>query len=505
MQLLTLPFQRGHASPPIAEGLSKEQWVALLHTERAKWACKSLNYLDGKQHEEVVKFLSDPECGRKDWRARGFVPRYRNITAAVVEKSGTLYRDKAPTLEVWTGDTEKPDDGLTQRLSDELHKLEWVEFFSNLDRVVRLLKTALVLVQWDPAERMLVLDVLHRGNCEVVLNPATRQISSLIHRTSDDPEHTTYRIWTPDEVIDLQHQGTEVTVINVEPNTLGVVPAAVFYDTASPRSGFWVEAPQDLVSFNELLNIHLTDSERAIQWAKNPTLFTNGRFRSSGDDRMEVAEVYGSPLPRLAAATPSLTGGPGQAVLIDSTGVESLFIDYKGPNPDLKSLDEVVMGWAHAFASDWSVRMDVAGEGRASSGFQLVVEELPNIDLRRQRTKAAQAGFKRLFRVLRTVLAPVMSFPEQAELYVTFPEPVIATDPMEREQLWTERIKQGRATVIDYFVEVLELTPEEAAKKHAEIVAFNAANATSAQPQTDETEGAEPDAADQADSLTTGT
>ena len=131
MLLQTLPSQN---EPVIAEGLTATQWVRLLQTDRAKWAMKSLNYLDGLQLEELTRTLSDPGHGRKNWRSRGFIPRTRNLTKAIIEKSAQLFCDSAPSLNVWRDKAKTPDDVLTQRLMDELHKVDWVEFFNNVDQ-----------------------------------------------------------------------------------------------------------------------------------------------------------------------------------------------------------------------------------------------------------------------------------------------------------------------------------------------------------------------------------
>jgi hypothetical protein len=95
--------------------------------------------------------------------------------------------------------------------------------------------------------------------------------------------------------------------------------------------------------------------------------------------------------------------GPGSAVVLDSMGVDSPFVRYENPDIDIKPLNEVVDSWIKSFAGDWSVRIEVAGQGRAQSGFQLIVEESDNLDLRKQRQRMFESGFKRLYRVLAAV------------------------------------------------------------------------------------------------------
>lgn len=474
--LSTLPTNR--TEPPIAEGLTATQWVSLLHTDRAKWATKSLNYLDGLQLEELSKTLSDPGHGRKKWKERGFIPRTRNLTKAVIEKSAQLFSGTAPELGVWRAGSDAPDDEQTQRLMDELHKVDWVEFFNNVDQVVRLLKTAIVLVQWDSTDNVLVLDILHRGNCEVIINPATRKIQSLIQKTACDGDSTYYRVWTPLEIIDLRHQAEKgVSIVGREPNTLGLVPAVPFYDTAPPRSGFWVEAPHDLVGMNEMVNLHITDSEWSAAFAKRPTPITNMKFTldSMTADVVETTP-YESPLPRLAtSSTPEITTGPDTVIQLNSRGVDNPFFKYESPTVDFKSLDEMVMGWIHAYAADWSVRINAAGQGSATSGFQLIVEELPNLELRKKRSKQFEAALRRMYGVVSSVLNQVKGnyLDPTATLAATFEEPNLPLDQKESEEIWEMKIAGGRASVIDYLMKTEELTSDEAVERYRQITEFN--------------------------------
>ena len=467
----------GRTDPPIAEGLTAAQWVSLLQTDRAKWATKSLNYLDGLQLEELSKTLSDPGHGRKKWKERGFIPRTRNLTKAIIEKSTQLFSGQAPELSVWAEGADTPNDLMTQRLMDELHKVDYVEFFNNVDQVTRLLKTSLVLIQWDAQYQTLVLDILHRGNCEVIINPATRKIQSLIQKTAASGKDSYYRIWTPVEIIDLRQDDKEVAIINREPNTLGLVPAVPFYDTAPPRSGFWVEAPHDLVGMNEMVNLHITDSEWAAAFAKRPTPITNMKFNSDGGAQ-EVIEVqpYQSALPRLGTSSgEEVTTGPDTVIQLNSRGVDNPFFKYESPSVDFNSLDNMVMGWIQAYASDWSVRISAAGQGSATSGFQLVVEELPNLELRKKRAKQFAAGFRRFYAVMALVINQVRPnwFDSTGYLSATFAEPSLPVNQKETEEIWTMRIESGRASVIDYLMKVEELTFDEAVERYRQILAFN--------------------------------
>jgi hypothetical protein len=459
---------------PIALGFTAKQWVDFLNTDKAVDAMKALNYLDGQQEQELIKVLNDPSRGRSKWRERGLTPRFRNLTKMVVEKSGLLFKDAPPILEVYNADEVTSNPGATALLNELFSKIEFTEFAMNFDTVLRLLKTAIVLVQWDAEEKHWCLDVLHRGNCEVVIDPRTRKPVGMIHRTSDN----SYCVWTNDEVIELTQGTASLGIGSREANPYGIIPIAVFYDQSTPRTGFWVEQDKSLVNLNEMVNLHITDSEYSILWSKMSTLFTNMRPAGNGQDNIEVAEVVNSPLPRIVPAGALSAGylaGPGQAVVLDSMGVDNPFVRYENPNIDLKPLNEVVDSWIKGYAGDWSVRIEVAGQGRAQSGFQLVVEEADNLDLRKQRQRMFESGFKRLYRALATVFNTAMgttAFPLDSQLFAQFDDPVLPVDIQVQETVWAQRILEGRATEIDYFKTVYGMTDEEAEAKFVDIVEF---------------------------------
>ncbi|MDP4299920.1 hypothetical protein [Leptothrix discophora] len=457
---------------PVALGFTAKQLVDMLNNDRAVDAMKALNYLDGQQESELIKVLNDPARGRQRWKERGLTPRFRNLTKMVVEKSGLLFKDAPPTLEIFDAGLVTTNEAATALLNELLTQIEFIEFGINFDTALRLLKTAMILVQWDAEEAHWCFDILHRGNCEVIIDPRSRKPIGMVHRTADNE----FCVWTNEEVIEITQGEHSLGVTNREANPYGIIPMAVFYDTNTPRTGFWVEQDKSLVNLNEMVNLHITDSEYSILWSKMSTLFTNMRPAGDGDSNFEVAEVVNSPLPRIvptSAQSPGYLAGPGSAVVLDSMGVESPFVRYENPNIDLKPLNEVVDSWIKGYAGDWSVRIEVAGQGRAQSGFQLVVEESDNLDLRKKRQRMFESGFKRLYRVLAAVFntaSGVTAFPPDAQLVAVFDDPVLPVDIQVQETVWAQRIAEGRATTIDYFQVVYGITREEAEERYLEVI-----------------------------------
>lgn len=452
-------------------GRSPKDWVNLLHSDEAKEAQRALNFLDGKQYDEMVKVLNDPHKGRAKWKEKGIIPRWRNITRAIVEKSALLFSHKPPTFDVYDNDL---DQNTSEIITNLLYKADYQEVFSNLDIVVRLLKTAMLLTQYDSETEAFSFDILHRANSAVVRDGT--KIAGLIYKTSDDSGVKTYRIFTQEEVYDLEEEQGQIQVSAPELNSYNTIPVTVFYDTYTPRASFWNQPGNDLINLNEMVNLHITDSEYSISWNKLPTLITNippSAVNTAKVD-IEIGSTYDNPQPRVLSEDPVVLGGPSSMIYMDSRGIENPFIKYETPTVDLRPLDEIVDSWVRGFASDWSVRLKTAGSGSASSGFQLIVEEMDNLELRQLRQRQFENGFKRWFRIAKAVLSTQgINIPEEKELYVTFSQPELPFDRKESEEIWTLKIQEGRASVIDYLMENEGLTREEALSRIAQIAEDN--------------------------------
>lgn len=445
----------------------------LIDAKTATLTSKVLDYYDGKQESHLIKLLNDPNKGRKDWQSRGIIPRTRNILKMVVEKSGLLFNDKAPRLDVYSNGA--VDELQSAALQAEFEKLDWVEFFTNFDSVVRMLKSACILVQYDPEEDQLIFDMVTQKDGAVVLNKA-KKLDTFIYRVyGDEDSEQEFRVFTKDLIQDIRvdEHGKE-SIIQSIPNPFGMIPLVVFHDTNTPRCEFWNEIPTDLLNVNDMYNLHITDSEYAASWSKLKTLFTNARIEADIGMTEEV-QVYGSALPRTMASQGGLIGGPSRVIQIDTTGVDSAFVEYKGPEVNLEPIDNMFNKWVADFAADWAVNVKDANGGAADSGFKLIVEEMPNLELRKKRARMFEAGFKRLFKVVKRILNANKpgTFSEDAELFAQFSAPALPVDLMEQENIWSRRIQEQRASRVDYLIEVKGLTRDEALAKMAEIDSDN--------------------------------
>jgi hypothetical protein len=455
----------------------------LIDSEEAELTDKILDYYDGEQEEHLIKILNDPSKGRKEWQQKGIIPRTRNIMKMIVDKSGLLFNDKAPKLDVYSAGV--VDELQSAKLQAELEKVDWVEFFTNFDSVVRMLKTACVLVQYDNEDKQLVFDILTQQNSAVVLSP-TKKIDTLVYCTSGEMEKDeacTYRVFTKELIQDIEvdEQGRE-SIIQSVPNPFGIIPIAVFHDTNTPRCDFWNEIPKDLLQINEMYNLHITDSEYAASWSKVKTVVTNAKIEANSSASYAPHVEFGDKLPRYTPTqASSAIGGPGKVITLDTMGVDNVFFDWKGPEVNLEPIDNMFNKWVADFAADWAVNVKDANGGVADSGFKLIVEEMPNLELRKKRQRMFEAGFKRLFGVIKNVLNTYIPgyFNEDSELFAQFSAPALPVDQTIDEQLWSRRIAEGRASRVDYFMEKFGMTRDEAVAKITEIDNDNSAKAAS--------------------------
>ncbi len=467
--------------------------ASLLDSHDSRCAQKALDFFDGKQNEWMVALLSDPEKGRKNWKQRGMIPRTRNVTKAIVEKSGLLFSQYPPRVFVYADTAEEPDVPSSELLIDLLEEFDWVEFFQNFDAVVRLMKTALVLIQWDPEGERIVPSILTQANAYVQCNSLTGEMQLLVVKLAGsseayvDPETGTvadlgevsyFRLFTKTMITDFEVDAKGMQrLVSQLPNPFGIIPAAVFHDTAVPRADtFWNQGPHDLVHLQEMVNLHITESEYSASYAKLQTLVTNARVVQGDPGTPQTSELYGSSLPRMNSPEPAVIAGPGSIITLESNGTTP-FVEFMGPNPDLDKLDQMVSMWITQYAQDWSVNVKAGRTDSAqkTSGFQLVVEEFDNLQLRLRRQKMMAAGFNRLFSVITTIVNTVRpgTFAEGLELFIEFSQPRLPLDPQDEEKTWDIRIAANRASRIDYFMETQGLSRQEAIAKITEIDAVN--------------------------------
>lgn len=455
----------------------------LFQTEESKFVRKALDFYDGNQLSYVIQTLSDKNFGRRDWQEKGMRPMYRNITNMIVQKSGLLFINGKPNIQIYTTDVENPDINQTAYLNGIYDEVYWHEFMINLDSITRLIKTTFVLQQFNPNTNSIIFDILHKGNCYLRVEPITNTPTYMVYIVSQNDNETYYREFDNNIIKDwvciIDKFGNEkYELLNTQPNPYNTIPITVCYDTNLPRTGIFVDIPKDLVLLNEAYNMQLTDLEYASSWVIHQTLFTNCEILNQVQDSVNTVQEWNSLLPRQRVQTSGVVGGLGSIVHIDTQGVENPFVEYKGPQFDLTGPQSLFNTWIKDFAYDWSVRVKIAGDGTANSGFQLVVEEMDNLELRKQRQRMFEISIERMVKLTASIWNTHFpnTFSPELDIDVEFTDPKLPYDTKEQEEIWKMKLEARLLTPIDYYQYVMGYDYDDAVLKWEEVTQFYLTN-----------------------------
>lgn len=456
--------------------------------DQAKRTIRALDYLDGDQKRYVVRALNgDAEFGagkRYSWVERGFDPKVRNITEPIVTKSAGSLFVTMPKLEILPATSPTAPPVVDARFNELLTIADAHDFLQNLNILSRYLKSVCVLVEkvvgaarieqegyrFDPARGdLLVLQVLHRGNTVVRMNPTRKRVTELAYLTTGcpDDDEWEYRYYGPAGILDVRVVDGEEFQTFVAELDGGVVPAIMHYDVRKPRTGIWHGVPEDLISFQEWTNAHLTDLARAMAAQLAPSLFTDAEFKNPGQAEpvaragaQERASTLAQPQ---APGSKAIGGGIGSIIQLKSKpgDTKTPFLQYLGPDVDLSGQQAVMDSMMRAIATDWCVNLKTAGSGSAASGFQLIVEEMDNLSLREQRTISFGATLGTMYSVLQ-LLYPELT---RGELVAQWPDAAMPVNKRDELDIWVAKINGGLATRQDYLMQVEGLDAEEAAAR----------------------------------------
>jgi hypothetical protein len=483
------------------------------NSKQAKHTNKLIDYYEGRQKHHLVHIMDGKgefAAGKRtDWKERGIIPRVRNITKSIVDKSGLLF-NRPPKLTIAIQNELNP-------VTDEtfnaiMESADWIEVFQNVDVYTRLTKSTILLQQkyipdgtttingqyaFDQTNGdALLFTLLHQGNSVVKMNPQRTQITALAFITTapDKDGNFTYRLITPEEIIDVDVTSdndaygstmtTEMkeTIVGREVNPDGIVPASFFYDINKPRDGYWASVPEDLKDLQEMLNLHLTDMEYAMAWQKGKSAVITADIKNSDDNRGSQIIPAAQPghtdggetwenVPFYQQKTITNLGGLGSIIKLGlDGGGQPGKLDFVGPDTDLAALQSVMDTMCEAVASDWDVNLKYGGGGSATSGFQLVVEESNNLTLREKRAQSMVAGFRRFYQITQQLYTGQIT---EGLMQVEFAPPNLPVNQEEQERIWSDRIDNNRASPVDYFMEVKGMTEDQANAKSKKVINEN--------------------------------
>ncbi len=472
-------------------------------TSDAFKARKLIEQFEGNQLKWVELGLDGGVRGgygfRHNWRKRGFTPRTRNIVKPIVEKSATLFQAPAQYLILPEGNPEG-EPVVDAKLGQIMVAADWTEFSRQLEDYTRLLQSSCTYQLKIVPEGVTTVDqiyrfaddrgdawipmLLHVGNAVVLMNQQRTVVLELAYVTFGTPgDRTGWRYVHVDasSITEFLVKDDKEVQIGQVTNLDGFVPASMNYDTKKPKTGVWCKVPEDLASAQDLYNTHLTDLEFALATDKGQPLILTNASIMTGESEPAYATA-GAPETihslsnqgqigyRMGAPSQTTMGGIGSVIELKASknAPHPPTADFKGPSVDLAAHDAVVRMLLEDVANDWCVRLKMAGSGSANSGFQLIVEEIDNLQLREQRAMAFTASLRRMYAIMQ-LLYPELT---AGDLQVVFSDPSLPVNNVEELQLWSDKFANGLASPIDYFMQVEGLDAAEAEKRAETVKAY---------------------------------
>lgn len=380
----------------------------------------AVDYFIGSQLEHLEDILNDKYRGITKWKERGVEPVMNNLTQKVIDRSARSYSQE-PGRDVFAGESENKD---AASYYTDLLNGDGDEYIALLDKYSRLLKVAMLFVQYVPEIEAYSFRILHRGNCDVVYDSKTGEITSLMYTSGACGMNggRMYHHWTPEEVVDIEadsmtdshsafsamSQPKTGKIVSREPNTYGIVPVAILRDVSKPVAGFWPNAAwEELIRLNEIVNQFATEMRFASKRNAFPSRVTNAKIT---DGQVEGVD----------SVTMISTGHLGD---------QAVFYEHSAPTINLTDFRDAYADLAEEIGDNWGVRMEVGGAATASSGFQLIVMESNSLETRIQRIKPAKAFEEKLFKVIATIDSTIGG-PLTTDMHVVtdFAEPRLAAD-----------------------------------------------------------------------------
>jgi len=396
-------------------------------------ARQAVDYLDGEQLPHFEEYLNTPGCGIKNWKQRGILPLWENITGLIVDRSAQTYQQNPERIVVGAnGEINEPS---TESYNALIENSNLDEVLEDADLLARLLNAAIVIPQYNDETGAVYFSAVSQHNADCVWNRPSQRLESLLYCGGGiGPKGgMIYHYWDSKQVVDLEVQmmvsgGNNsvasahatigaATVIESKPHPYGITPGAVLYDIKPPRSGFWGKRKwEQLINFNLGVNMFHTEMK------------FNQRYQSFGQI-ITNAEV-----------PDGVIFGPDSIIKVKQQHPdEVIFFEYKSPSSISVAIG-AFSNWLESFrdniGQEWGVNIKVSGEGSADSGFKLVVEELPGLQLRKKRQKPADTFEQALYQVcLALSEAHGLGLVPGTRLKVKFPEPDLPVNLKEKEEI----------------------------------------------------------------------
>lgn len=427
-----------------------QQMLQSLTTANAISAQMAVDYLDGDQLNHFTDYLNTPGKGIKEWEKRGVLPLWENITGLIIDRSAQTYQHNPERIVI-------NEDGTTNEVGTEaynkmLEQSNADEVFCDADILSRLLKTSIVIPQFSDERGGMYFSAVSRHNSDVDYDRPAGKFNSLLYAGGGiGPKGgKIYHYWDDGRLLDIEiGDNGSGAVVKSDPHPYGLVPASPLFDIRPPRCGFWSKPVwEQLIHFNNGVNLFHTENKFSHRFGAMGALFTNMK--------MADGQVI----------------GPDAVVQVEQqTPEDTVFLEYRKPEVDLEPFQTWLDSFRENIGQEWGVNIKTAGEGYADSGFKLVVEELPGLQLRQKRQKPADSFEQGIYKVCLAISeVHNLGLVQRTSLKVDFGEPDLPVNLKEKVEVEQIELASNIITLEEIWKRRdPTLTAEDLAKKREEL------------------------------------
>lgn len=376
---------------------------------------------------------------------------YLNITEKVINQLSILYNKSAKREVLING---KVDIELSKLynslLPDNINSIDKLAL-----SLARLLNVSLTTVGFDKDDKKIVYRV---DPSHVFMVKSKKENINKINQISygyyeekrDGKNELITVVWTKDLHYEIDSNGNRRSVgDNVDMiNPYNIIPVAVFRIKES--ADFWGFGCNDLVSYNEVINMMLIDlyDSGFVGSAYGTPLFTNCEIMKK---KIDGSDTIGT-----------IPMGAKNPVIVENvnTNMVKPTIEYATPKVDLTSIREAI---------DWQIKTigvmkglnpnSLLTEVKSTSGYSKIMDSIEEIHIREGVIEQALTYEKDRFRVTKAVINTYANelgysmIPDNAEIKVTFNKVYV---PKGDQEKWLDResnYKYNTQSPADWLIE----------------------------------------------------
>lgn len=407
------------------------------------------------------------------------IKHYINITKKVIDQLSILYNKAAKRTILING---KPDEELTKLYNSLLpNNVNTVD--KTALRLARLNNVSLTYVFLDKKNKKIVYRVEPAYKLYVEANENNVNEIELIafdryYKINEKEEEKYTVVWTKDKhyLLDSNYNqlpiGDNIDMVNPYKDIRGngIIPFAVL--RINEAEDFWGEGQNDLVNFNEIINVMLTD------------LLDNGILMGSAVTPLAINLDLLHKTENGEEVPTKLSLGMKHPINVENVRANDLVtpkLEFVKPDTPINDIRDII---------DWHIKLIAITKGlnpnslimetKSTSGYSKIMDALEEIHIREDIIEQAKMYEKERFEITRAIINAhalelgIKSIPDEAELKINFAEVNI---PMTVQEKWLNRAQEYKfnlKTPKDFLIEDdKDFTEIEADNRIKENIAYN--------------------------------